>query len=95
MKLEELDDIISTCLRGIKIIKSFRNRVLSFEKTTKDAKEKLTNFELRFLTRRGNAYLKQGQVFNALTDLEEALRLDPGNGDLKADVARLKLSAHA
>lgn len=60
LRMEEYDDIISLCIRGVKIIKNFRNRVLSFEKITKDSKEKLMNFEVRFLTRRGNAYLKQG-----------------------------------
>ena len=30
LKNEEYDDIISACLRGIKIIKNFRNRVISF-----------------------------------------------------------------
>jgi dyslexia susceptibility 1 candidate gene 1 protein len=52
-----MDDIISSCLRGIKIIKNFRNKVISFEKSSKDSKEKLINFEVRFLIRRGNAYL--------------------------------------
>ena len=58
LKLDELDDIISSCMRGIKIIKNFRNRVISFQKINKDSKQKLMNFEIRFLTRRGNAYLK-------------------------------------
>ena len=79
MKNEEYDDIISSCVRGIKIIKNFKNRVISFEKTTKDSKDKLNNFEVRFLVRRGNAYLKQGQVYNALNDMEEAFKLDPKN----------------
>jgi hypothetical protein len=30
LKNEEYDDIISTCLRGVKIIKNFKNRVISF-----------------------------------------------------------------
>jgi dyslexia susceptibility 1 candidate gene 1 protein len=79
LKNEEYDDIISSCVRGIKIIKNFKNRVISFEKTTKDSKDKLNNFEVRFLVRRGNAYLKQGQVYNALNDMEEAFKLDPKN----------------
>ncbi len=74
-----MDDIISSCLRGIKIIKNFRNKVISFEKSSKDSKEKLINFEVRFLIRRGNAYLNQGSFYNALTDLEDALKLDPNN----------------
>lgn len=85
LKLEQFEDIITTCLRGLKIIRSYKNRVISWtnHKLTKEEKDKLINFESRFLVRRANAYLKQNLVYNAKTDLEEALKLDPTNLQLK------------
>ena len=63
LKLEQYDDIINIGIRGLKLIKSMKNRVLAFEnnKMTKEQKIKLNNFEIRFLIRRSNAYLKQNQ----------------------------------
>lgn len=45
---------------------------------------------MRFLVRRGNAYLKQGQLYNALNDMEEALKLDPKNIQIKEDIQKIK-----
>lgn len=63
LKLEQFDDIINIGIRGLKLIKSLKNSIIAFEskKLTKDQKVKLTNFELRFLIRRSNAYLRQNQ----------------------------------
>ena len=39
LKKEELDDIISTCIRGIKIIKNFRGKVHQYTKLMKEQKD--------------------------------------------------------
>jgi dyslexia susceptibility 1 candidate gene 1 protein len=77
---------VSAALRGLKIIRSFKNRVIAWGdglKLSKEERQKLKDFEVRFLIRRSNAYLQQAQVFNAKNDLEEALKLDPDNVQLK------------
>ena len=45
LKKDELDDIISTSIRGIKIIKNFKGKLTHYSKLHKDDKEKLFNFE--------------------------------------------------
>ncbi len=63
LKLNQWDDIINLGIRGLKLIKSMKSRVVAFEnsKLTKEHRTKLTNFEIRFLIRRSNAFLKQNQ----------------------------------
>ena len=41
---------------------------------------------MRFLVRRGNAYLKTGQLYHAKSDLESAYKLDPKNAQIKKDM---------
>ncbi|EAR87721.1 tetratricopeptide repeat protein (macronuclear) [Tetrahymena thermophila SB210] len=94
LKLEKYEDIITNCLRGLKIIRSYKNRVISWtnQKLTKEEKDKLISFESRFLVRRANAYLKQNLIFNAKSDLEEALKLDPNNEQLKQDILKIDVT---
>ncbi|KAL4480776.1 hypothetical protein ABPG72_001645 [Tetrahymena utriculariae] len=94
LKLEKYEDIITNCLRGLKIIRSYKNRVISWtnQKLTKEEKDKLISFESRFLVRRANAYMKQNLIFNAKSDLEEALKLDPNNEQLKQDILKIDVT---
>jgi len=50
LQLEQFADIITTCLRGLRLISNMKNRVISFEKhrLTPEEKDQLKNFELRF-----------------------------------------------
>lgn len=43
--------------------------------------KKIISLNIRFLVRRANAYLKQGQIFSAKSDIKQALDIDPN--DLK------------
>jgi len=47
---------------------------------------KIHDFEVRFLVRRGNAYLKTNKLYHAKSDLEEALKLDPKSEQIKKDL---------
>lgn len=60
----------------------FENKIMCFL----EMKEKLTDFEIRFLVRRGNAYSKLQKFYHAKSDFEEALKLDPKNEQLKKDL---------
>ena len=51
--------------------------------------EKLKDYEIRFLVRRGNAYLKTKKFYHAKSDLEDALKLDPQNAQIKQDLQAL------
>lgn len=56
---------------------------------TLDTKEKLVDFEVRFLVRRGNAYGKLKRYYHAKSDFEEALKLDPKNEQIKKDLENI------
>lgn len=51
-----------------------------------EMKEKLVEFQVRFLIRRGNAYGKMQRYYHAKSDFEEALKLDPNNEQIKKDL---------
>lgn len=61
LKLEQWDDIINIGIRGLKLIRSMRSSLVENRRLSKEQKIKLTNFEIRFLMRRANAYLRQSQ----------------------------------
>ena len=62
LKLEQYDDIINLGIRGIKLIKAIKTGFgLENKKIPKEMREKIIGFEVRFLMRRSNAYLKQNQ----------------------------------
>ncbi|CAD8163326.1 unnamed protein product [Paramecium pentaurelia] len=88
--LNQFDEIVGSCTRGIKIIQIQQNKILSFEKITKEQKDKLQDFLVRFYVRRSNAYVKQNQIYHAKCDLQEALKLDPQNEQIKKDLEKLK-----
>ncbi|CAD8091287.1 unnamed protein product [Paramecium sonneborni] len=88
--LNQFDEIIGSCTRGIKIIQIQQNKILSFEKITKEQRDKLQDFQIRFYVRRSNAYVKQNQIYHAKCDLQEALKLDPQNEQIRKDLEKLK-----
>lgn len=51
-----------------------------------ETEKKIQDFELRFLIRRGNAYLKTNQLYHAKSDLENAFKIDPKNAQIKKDM---------
>ena len=55
-----------------------------------ETKEKLSDFEVRFLVRRGNAYSKLKKYYHAKSDFEQALQIDPKNEQLKKDLSMIK-----
>jgi len=69
-----------------------KNRVISFEKhkISPEEKEQLRLFELRFLVRRANAYLKINQVYHAKSDFEESLKIDPTNQEIIDSLNKIK-----
>eukprot|EP01017_Pseudomicrothorax_dubius_P038684 TRINITY_DN5841_c0_g1_i1.p1 TRINITY_DN5841_c0_g1~~TRINITY_DN5841_c0_g1_i1.p1 ORF type:complete len:683 (-),score=234.84 TRINITY_DN5841_c0_g1_i1:129-2129(-) len=89
-RLQQHDEVTATCLRGLTLIRSNRQRVVSLAKVAKDHDEKLKQHEIRFLVRRAHAYVQLGQAYSAKSDLEEALKLDPSNNEIKADIDGLK-----
>jgi tetratricopeptide (TPR) repeat protein len=91
LRLERLDDIVSTCIRGLKIIRVHRDRIVSFDeaKVSKSQQETLVELEVRFLFRRANAYFKLGQFYNCRSDIEEALALSPAD-PIKAELMKIR-----
>jgi len=69
-----------------------KNKVISFEKhrLTPEEKDQLRNYELRFLVRRANAYLKINQVYHAKSDFEEAIKIDPQNQEILNSLEKIK-----
>ena len=62
LKLEQYDDIINLGIRGLRLIKAMKTGLgVENKKISKEMREKIVGFEVRFLMRRSNAYLKQNQ----------------------------------
>ena len=59
-KLEKFDDILSTCIRILKIVNTIESKVLAFgdKKETVISKDDLRKISVRTLIRRANAYVK-------------------------------------
>jgi len=50
----------------------------------------MRTFEVRFLVRRANAYLKINQIYHAKSDFEESLKLDPNNVEIRDSLEKIK-----
>jgi len=87
----EYEEIISICLRGLNLISNNKQKIISFtdKSEKKEFNEKVKDYEIRFLVRRGNAYLKTKKFYHAKSDLEDALKLDPENAQIKQDLKAL------
>ena len=61
--LDQTDEIISDCIKGLRVIAKFNKAVIKFEKNkfSKEEQDRLSQLELRFYMRKGNALLKKGQ----------------------------------
>ncbi len=59
-KLEKFDDILSICIRILKLVNAIESKVLSFgeKKEAAISKEELRKISVRTLMRRANAYVK-------------------------------------
>ena len=61
--IDQTDEIISDCIKGLRVAAKFNKAVIKLEKSrfTREEQEKLNQLELRFYMRKGNAFLKKGQ----------------------------------
>jgi dyslexia susceptibility 1 candidate gene 1 protein len=89
LALNQFDDVISVSIRGLNLITSHKNKVISFGKQNKDINDKIQDFEIRFLVRRGNAYAQTSKLYHAKSDLEAAVKMDPINQKIKDDLKKV------
>ena len=91
--LDQNDDIISDCIKGLRIISKFTKSIIKLEKEklTKEQKEKMSQLELRFYIRKGNAFLKKGQIYHAKSDFEEAIKLAPDNNEIRQSLDKIAM----
>lgn len=88
-KLEKYDDVLSTCIRILKLVSNIESKVLGFgKKETPVDKEELRKISVRTLMRRANAYIKTGQLYNGKSDLERAIELNQDE-EVKKELTRL------
>jgi tetratricopeptide (TPR) repeat protein len=79
-KIDKFDDVLSTCIRILKLVNRIESKVLEFggkkDNPTID-KDELKKISVRTLVRRANAYIKTSQYYNAKSDLEKAYEISP------------------
>ena len=76
--LDKLDLVVIEANDAIRLIKNFRNRAET-SAVSKEDRERLRQMDLRVSVRRGNALAKLQRTTDAITELERALKIDPGN----------------
>jgi tetratricopeptide (TPR) repeat protein len=91
--LDQSDDIISDCIKGLRVISKFTKSVIKLEKDrlTQEQRDKMTQLELRFYIRRGNTFLKKGQIYHAKADFEEAIKLAPDNQEIRQSLDKIAM----
>lgn len=91
--LEQVDEVISDCIKGLRVTAKHSKALIKFEKTklTPEDQEKLKQLELRFYMRKGNAFLKKGQIYHAKADFEEAIKLAPENKEIKQSLDKIAM----
>jgi tetratricopeptide (TPR) repeat protein len=91
--LEQIDEVISDCIKGLRVISKHSKAVIKLEKTrlTKEELEKMKQIELRFYMRKGNAFLKKGQIYHAKADFEEAIKLAPDNQEIRQSLDKIAM----
>lgn len=91
--LDQVDEIISDCIKGLRVISKHSKAVIKLEKTrlTKDEQDKMKQIELRFYIRKGNAFLKKGQIYHAKADFEEAIKLAPDNQEIRQSLDKIAM----
>jgi tetratricopeptide (TPR) repeat protein len=89
-KLELFDDVLSTCIRILKLVNSVESKVLGFggKKEAPVDREELRKVSVRTLMRRANAYVKTGQLYNAKSDFERAIELNQDD-EVRKELERL------
>jgi tetratricopeptide (TPR) repeat protein len=91
--LDQVDEVISDCIKGLRVTAKQSRAVIKFEKTrlTLEEQNKLTQLELRFYMRKGNAFLKKGQIYHAKADFEEAMKLAPDNKEIRQSLDKIAM----
>lgn len=91
--LDQVDEVISDCIKGLRIISKNCKAVIKLEKNrlTKDEQDKMKQIELRFFMRKGNAFLKKGQIYHAKADFEEAIKLAPDNQEIRQSLDKIAM----
>lgn len=91
--LDQVDEVISDCIKGLRVTGKQSRAVIKLEKTrlTSEEQQKLTQLELRFYMRKGNAFLKKGQIYHAKADFEEAMKLAPDNKEIRQSLDKIAL----
>jgi hypothetical protein len=76
--LEKFDDVLSTCIRILKLVNTIESKVLVFggKREQPVDKDELRKISVRTLMRRANAYIKSGQLYTAKSDFEKAIELN-------------------
>jgi tetratricopeptide (TPR) repeat protein len=89
-RLEQTDEVISTCMKGLRVTSKHSKSTIMLEgdKLSSQDLEKLLQIELRFQIRKGNAFLKNGQIYHAKAAFEEAIKLAPDNQEIKQGLAK-------
>jgi tetratricopeptide (TPR) repeat protein len=89
-RLEQTDEVISTCMKGLRVTSKHSKSTIMLEgdKLRSEDLEKLLQMELRFHIRKGNAFLKNGQIYHAKAAFEEAIKLAPDNQEIKQGLAK-------
>ena len=92
-KIQRYDDVLSTCIRILKLVNRLEEKILEFggKKQTSISKEDLKKISVRTLVRRANAYIKTHQYYNAKSDLEKALEISPDES-IKKELENLKVN---
>jgi tetratricopeptide (TPR) repeat protein len=91
--LDQIDEVVSDCIKGLRVVSKHSKAVIKFEKSrlTKDEQEKMKQIELRFYMRKGNAFLKKGQIYHAKADFEEAIKLAPDNQEIRQSLDKIAM----
>lgn len=91
--LDQIDEVISDCIKGLRVISKNCKAVIKLEKNrlTKDEQDKMKQIELRFYMRKGNAFLKKGQIYHAKADFEEAIKIAPDNQEIRQSLDKIAM----
>lgn len=99
LNLEKYEDVISKSIQGLRLIGRLTNSLVKIRskdlcegmtELTLDERKKIKDYEIRLLIRRGNAYLKKGQIFHAKSDFQDSLKLDPDNKEVSQVLAKIQ-----
>lgn len=78
-------------MSALKALKRVRDTPIKIKSKdlTQEERQKLDGFEVNILIRRGNAYLKLGQLFHAKSDFESVIKLQPENEAVRETLQKI------